>query len=263
MARLFDDAASQSLDVDATPVTAAPFTLAAWIRSDDAAIIQGIVFVGDKNVGTQFWSVEAVGTSPGDPIRFRVRSGATIVTVLTTTGYSVDTWHHVCAVESASNSRAVYIDGGSKATDTTNISPTGADRISVGRLGDSTPSDYFSGRIAWPAIWGVALNDDEVNGLARGIPPTRIRPQNLRSCWPLYGTASPEVNIWRDGVTYNLTVTGPTQADGPPRVGFPWPGVAGWRGAFAAAAVAVAPAVTPGDAWAGSVQRRRRSHKHF
>ena len=51
MARLFDDASSEYLHLGSTPVTAAPFSWAAWIYSDVANIDQTAVAITDTAGG--------------------------------------------------------------------------------------------------------------------------------------------------------------------------------------------------------------------
>ena len=215
MARLFDDASTEYMEKDAAPVTAYPLTMACWFYSDDAAADQGLMSIIDKDAPDQWLAaLHARGGIAGDPVRASVRAG-TQVNVVTTTGYSVNTWHHACGVFASTTSRDVFIDGDSKGSNTTSSSPSGVDRISVGRQGDSTPGNYMSGRIAEAAVWNVALNDFEIALLATpGITPNRIRPDNLRGYWPVWGLHSPEIDL--SGQGNSLTVNGATRADHAP-----------------------------------------------
>jgi hypothetical protein len=236
MARLFNDAASEILSVDQAAITAAPFTFCAWGYSDDATAAQCVISVGDKDTTNTRWALKFSGNAANDPVRFDVRGGGSQTEFATTTGYSVNTWHHVAAVEASATDHRVFIDGGSKGTSTTSVSPAGADRTSIGRLADGTGGQFFSGRIAHVAIWNVALTDDEILALARRLHPVRIRPGSLVGYWPV-GVGSPDPN-WAAGTTaLNMTVTGTTIADNPPIMS--WFGLGhGWRGAFAAPAPA-------------------------
>jgi hypothetical protein len=214
-ARTFDDASSQYLETDSTPVTSQPFTMACWFNSDDAATLYGLMFVGNKASNVEQWVLYASGTTGGDPVIFAARSIAGgIDDAQTTTGYTAGTWHHACGVEIGAASRAVYIDGGSKGTDVANNTPLGADRFSVGRYGDLSPSNYMSGSIFWPAIWDAALDDDEVAALAEGIMPCLVRPESLVT-W-IY-----DENDWDYLGGYDLTATNtPTTSAIPPAIKF-------------------------------------------
>lgn len=228
MARLFDDASSEYLEIDQAVVTAYPLTLAAWFYSDSTTIDQALVYVGDKDVGEEMQALRVSGAIGGDPIRaFSFRSGFSS-DAQTTAGYSANTWHHACAVFSAATSRAAYLDGGNKGTDTGNV-VIGAtyDRTSIGRRGDSTPDAYMSGHIAGAAVWNAALSDDEAAILAKGYSPLFVKPENLVAYWPLVRGLNDRVG------GYTLTASGTTVSAHPPVI-YPAPP------AFAMGAVAVA-----------------------
>lgn len=155
------------------------------------------------------------GNAAGDPLRAITWNAGTFALAATTSGYSVNTWHHGCAVFAAANSRTVYIDGGSAATETTSITPGSAPTsIAVGRFQSNAPSGYFSGRLAEVGVWSVGLNASEVAALARGISPRRVRPESLVGYWPIWGLHSPEIDLL--GGVRPMTVTGATQANHAP-----------------------------------------------
>ena len=122
MARLFDDASSQYLAVGSTPVTAAPFSMAAWFNSDSDALQQAIISVGDTAGATNYFTLQARGNTGGDPVQVHVREGATSAVASTSSGYSANTWHHAAAVFASSSSHAVYLDGANKGTNAEFIS---------------------------------------------------------------------------------------------------------------------------------------------
>lgn len=185
MARLFDDASSEYLRVESTPITGTPVTMACWFYSDTITQNQYLLSVGDKDVTSRFYGIRAGGGDAGDPvqaIRVAAEGGNTCAT---TTGYSANTWHHACGVYSADDAVAAFLDGGGKNTGGGTFTPAGWDSVSIATSSDSTPSFFTSGRIAEAALWNVALTDAEVAILAEGYSPLFVRPQNLMAYWPL------------------------------------------------------------------------------
>jgi hypothetical protein len=128
----------------------------------------------------------ANGGAAGDPLTVEI-DGPTAgpVSKNTSTGYSANTWHHACVVFSATNSRSVYLDGGGKATETTETGNPIVDRTGIGVVYRNTPAAYTDGRIAEAGIWNVALTDAEVAALANGVSPALIQPQSLKLYSPL------------------------------------------------------------------------------
>ncbi len=220
MARLFDDAATEYLELDSAPLTAYPFTMSCRFYSDDITANQTLCFIGDKDSETDFWRLAVLGAVGGDPIALQSNDGTT-ERADTSTGFSVNTWHHACGVAVSATDRSCFIDGGSEGTSTTSITPAGSDRISVGRGGKLTPNFYMSGRIAELGVWNVALSDAEVATLAKGFSPLFIQPHNLVAYWPLIRD---DDNDWIGG--FDLTATNtPTIAVHPPLVVHPaWQG---------------------------------------
>jgi len=186
MARLFDDGSSEYLDAGSSPSTSPPLTVAAWFYSDDATHdSQPIVAIGnDANDTTNFYRVHADSDGAVKAVAY---NDATLGVAATSTSWSADTWHHACGVFSATNSRAVYLDGGGKVTNSTSVTPT-VNKAMIGGLQYSDApafTPYFSGRICHAAIWSAALTDAEVALLAAKISPLLVRPQSLVAYWPL------------------------------------------------------------------------------
>lgn len=215
MARLFDNASSQYLNNAAALVTAYPWSFSGWFYSDDAAQGSQTLFsIGDISVTDQFWQV-FLGVS-GVPtfIRFRSKSGPSN-DADTTIAWVANTWHHVLAVATSATSRAVYLDGGSKGTNTTPSTPSGVDETRISRLCYSSDAGYFSGRLAEFMLWNAALTDDDAVSLATGISPISVKLQSGLAYWPLMGNLSPEPD-WLEN-KYNMTLNnGPTKGDHPP-----------------------------------------------
>lgn len=182
MARLFDDASTEYLGNVGAVVLAEPMTLAGWFYSDlDGG--QTIVSVGDS-AGTHYFGLQLRGQDGGDPVVAK-SFGSANVHASSTSGYSVNTWHHGVAVFAANDDRAAFIDGGNKGTESTASTVSTPDASSIGVSADSTPYGYFSGRIAEVGVWDAALTDVEVAILAAGYSPLFVRPQNLVAYWPL------------------------------------------------------------------------------
>ena len=88
------------------------------------------------------------------------------------------------AIFTSATQRRIF-DGANGANDTTNVTPTGLNRLNVGARYDSGAlGSFFPGTICDVAIWNAALTDEEAIVLARGTP-LMVRPGNLMFYAPL------------------------------------------------------------------------------
>jgi len=185
MARKFDDASSEYLERDSAPLTAYPFTMGCWFNSNDDKVDQTLIFLGDKDAPDEWWRIVAEGSGAGDPIRLLTRAGGGEENAASSTGYTVNTWHHACGRGVSATDRSAFIDGGSKGNDTVSLTPSNIDRVSIGRIGDISPDEFMSGSIAEAAIWNVALSDAEIAALGKGAHPFQFQPISIVSYWSL------------------------------------------------------------------------------
>jgi hypothetical protein len=182
MASSFTGAANSNIRCASTPVTAAPLTMACWFYSTNNTNAQIIMSICES-VDSDRFQLTAFGSLAGKNIACYVeQGGANDNTCLTSTGYTVNKWHHAAAVYSSSSSRSVFIDGGSKGTgNNTAYVPQSIDEILIAaRRANGTIGTPFFGLIAEVGIWNVALTDDEVLSLSKGFAPYLVRPRNLR-----------------------------------------------------------------------------------
>lgn len=164
--------------------TSAPLTLAVWFK---AASLHTAALLSINNGNTTNRFSIGCGSTGSVNVSTNAAQG------VSAGPWAVDTWNHCCGVITASNSRAVFLNGAGKATETTSATPSGLNRTAIGVHGTSTQNP-FAGEMREAAVWSVALSDDEVAQLARGIGPYAIQPANLVCYWPILGAASPEVD---------------------------------------------------------------------
>jgi hypothetical protein len=228
MARNFNGSSQLLTTATGFPTVSPPLTMAYWgyCTSNSHASV-GMSLGEFGAAGQSSIAVGMRGDAAGDPVRVgQVGSNGNVFPFAdTTSGYSINTWHHACGVFSSNTSRSAFIDGGSKATNTT--SPDGADNSNFASIGAqitrSAPSSlsytrYFLGRIAYPCIWNVALTDAEVLSLAKGVHPSLVRPEAITALWDLTGGFSPEPDRFKG---WNATLTGSPSAVDNPRILFP------------------------------------------
>lgn len=166
------------------PVSAVPFTVACWFRLEsnigmgiaglfDTATTNNYHFLGYNNTSTSIMARSAAGGTAND---------AQCLTAM-----SLATWYHCCASfdVTTGTDRAIYLDGGSKVTATTNRAAAGLDTFAIGRVQTSAPAQPADGMIAHLAVWNVILTDGEVLHLARGTDPRMVRSESLQGYWPM------------------------------------------------------------------------------
>lgn len=192
MARLFDDASSQYLDLASTPVTAAPFTVSAWVNTDVTGTQQVAVMISDVDAGTHYWYI---GNNASSQALFSVRAGGAGLNATTVNTMSNNTWHHYCGITASATDRKMRLDGdiANEGTETTSAVPASMDGIGIARRRTTAPGVYTSGSIAEVAIWDVALTDAENISLSKGVSPLLIRPASLVFYAPLQNSEDRDI----------------------------------------------------------------------
>lgn len=186
---------SQHVTVAPPPVTGTPLTMACVFACTNTAAWQDLMGLYNTGSGDHRISLSCQGGVGGDPLRIETDAGAK-TGALTTSGYTSGRWHVGTGVSAAPNSRAVYIDGGSKGTDATSLTPSGINILDIGRQGDASPGGYFEGTIALAAIWACAHTDDQVARFARdpyGLITAARRVSTFSALAPPAGAARPKV----------------------------------------------------------------------
>ena len=113
-------------------------------------------------------------------------------------------WWNALGLYVSTTSRTAYTNttAGVEATGSRNV--TGVNSLSIGRRGDGI-GNAFTGKLAEFAIWNAALTDAEINSLAKGFKPPRIRPQSLLYYVPLVRN----VQEVRSGITFTASANAP------------------------------------------------------
>lgn len=168
------------LTVTGLPATAAPFTVGLWFYATSTTTDQALWSATDSG-GNQLFIVWAGLTTAA--LSASVNANSSMVSATSGAVFAVNTWTHGCAVFASSTSRAAYLNGGNKGTETTSRTPTGIDRCHLGtyEAGGSfnTP---LNGRLSHVCVWNVAKSDQDV--VEMYDPATR---------WELYYTLGKRV----------------------------------------------------------------------
>ena len=230
MARLFDDAASEYLEKNVTVRDAEPLTMACWFNCDDTDN-NGFTFINGTSSGSA-WELRVLGT-----VSNRIRFVTNNVNTDSAAGgpfWTTGVWSHMAAVVVASTDRSVFLDGAAKITSTDDVSPATANELRISASSDS--AGFFSGSIAEPAIWDVALSDLEVGLLAKGLSPLFIQPDSLVFYAPLIR----DEDFDKIGGVSLSAINTPSVATHPPKIKRPAPPFISYPTAAAVAVEAVA-----------------------
>lgn len=197
----------------AAPVSAMPLTLACWAWSpvnNTFMNLMGLYNSGSaENRNCYKLQIESLGS-----IRAATGDATTEAFAEATIDIATSTWFHGAAVFTSATSRACLLNGASKGTNATSKTPASAPNRVIMGVGGGTPiatPHSSTGLIAEAGIWDVALTDEEIGLLAKGISPSNIRPGNLVSYMPL-------IRDVVDVVFGGLGVTGSLSAAAHPRV---------------------------------------------
>ena len=215
MARSFDRNFSQHLIYGGAPVTAAPMTFSALFDTYDTSVSQEIIAITNIAITDTMRIIYSTGSST---ILGISQVAGTDGVATATSSVSQNIWHHAAAVFTSITSRDIYLDGGSKGSNTTSVSPSGLASTKIAILNPLSNTVAFKGEIAEVAIWNVALTSAEISILASHYSPLFVRPQSLVAYWPIIGRTSPEIDIVGG---FNMTLANDPQPTAHPRIIYP------------------------------------------
>jgi len=156
---------------------APPFTCACWFQGDDVATQSSLLtFKAAGNDQNRM-------TVNGSKLQGFHWNGVSAAQAEPTPTLSAGTWYHGCYVEEGT-ARAVYLDGGNKATNATSRSPGAYTSFGISYL-ESGNEQRFNGRIGMVTVWDVALSDAEAASLGAGTHPSLVRPGSIVAHWDL------------------------------------------------------------------------------
>ncbi|KKN45306.1 hypothetical protein LCGC14_0684590 [marine sediment metagenome] len=224
MSRLFDDGATDRLYIDQA-VAGRPIAIVCRFNINDTSIFHALMGLGDKDTNDYFISMRAYPVGFAQKVSATEWNNPTTGVAVTSSGYTVNIWHHACAIFVSATDRRAFIDGANKGTNATNVSAINLDRTNIGVESKSTPANPVSGIIAEAAVydlsqWPGATDALKADGfekilpsLADGFTPPHF-PLGLIAYWPLIRGLNDKVG------GYNLTAVG-TAVSNHPRVILP------------------------------------------
>jgi hypothetical protein len=221
MALNFAAASTEYADrADLLGLTAVPFTFAVWFKPNGFAADHGLMSLGDTAVDNEFFRLRVDGTA----VRFDAAGGGGVATASSSAAATDAVWNHCAAVATTTTSRAAFLNGANKGTNTDSRDPFGSTltTFSIGRSAQATPQ-YTNGDLAEAAVWNVALTDDEVAALGKGVCPLLIRPTSLVAYWPLLkgsiNISTTTLDRWKN--RYDLTEGNTPTVSDHPRIYYP------------------------------------------
>jgi len=226
MSRLFDDVQFEYLQRNEAILSNTPLAMVCWFKSDDVLNAGTIISIFDKDADINYCRLHIRPEVSGNTIIAQSQDSGGNNFAETSTGHSVGTWHHGCAIFASSIDRRVFIDDGSKGVQTTSRTPINLDRINIGYMNDANPFQPLSGKIAEAAIYDLsaypgATDSDKADyfeanvlpSLAAGDLPSK-HTTGLEAYWS-FRTESLEDEA--DG--FDLTASGTSvDSDHPPMI---------------------------------------------
>lgn len=201
----------------ASPFTNGPITVLNWFRASNATFRFGAKWwLGEATdiqhnrrleydaggFNKRVFSQEQGTGNSGDPTNAQSQNAE---------GTAV-AWHMGVGKWINSTSRAAYIDGGSKGTDTISITVNTPNRMELGRRGGPTaPGGYFAGHLGYCLGWDADISDAEVIALYNSGSGTGVLPSApLKFAYDF--TVAPVGGVYSDltGNGFDLTVSGAT-----------------------------------------------------
>lgn len=159
---LFNGSLTQYLTVPSAILTDAPITIVAKYKCTKTGEVNAIAGIYDTAAFNGF----NLCISNTNVIRAYVYAGANNSYADSTSVISKDVTQTAEAVYASATSRAAYLDGSNKGTNTTSRTPTGLDTTFIGALHNGTGLYYlFDGYIECVAFYSEAFSDEQITAI--------------------------------------------------------------------------------------------------
>lgn len=157
------DGGADFVGQDANPMGGWPFTLITWAKTPIGAT-GSTFFVGDKD-STQDFCV--IGIDANGNAEARVLSAGLVRLATSISTVDDEGWHMLAGVFPDNSNRSIFVDGIFEDDHPVSIFNNSStyDRWNIGRRGDSSPSDYFTGNISVVIAFNRALTAAEIGRL--------------------------------------------------------------------------------------------------
>lgn len=146
------DGSTQFGRSDISVPTAPPLYFSTMARPANDTASANTMVVQNSGTDVDALAMLFAGATVGDPVQVGATGGGAFVGANTTTGYDANTWYNAAASFIASNSRAIWLNGGSAGTSATNRVPVGLNRITIGGFAGTTVVAQFPGRLAFTQV---------------------------------------------------------------------------------------------------------------
>ena len=132
MARTFTSGSSTWIyNSSGAPFTGPPFTISVWMYPT-SEVFNTLISVGTGGSNDNRQTLGLRTTVAGGANVIAQTRTTTNANAYSTTAYTTNKWQHACGVWASSSSRAAYLDGGGKGTDTTNLGPSAPNQTYIG-----------------------------------------------------------------------------------------------------------------------------------
>jgi hypothetical protein len=199
VARDFDGATQYGRYTVDVPKNGFPVTLAVRFNPDGAAGFLALLQMVDGG-GGEFLQLGTDGSS----LRSIAATGFVEEQVYAANGMNVGAWNSAVAIFNSSTDRTTILnaDFANQGTGTAASTPGTMTAVDLATYMGS--GNFFDGKLAEAAIWGVALSNSDVQAYHDGKSPLHIQRRQLLGYWPLIGKFSPEIDIM-NGRSFTLT----------------------------------------------------------
>ena len=189
MVPYFSSASSQYLQHAGAVVTAEAFSLVSWCLVNDIVSTYTPLSLGVSS-GTARHQIALVATD--QTLRASsINSVGTAADATATRSYVANEWVHAVAVYASATDRRMFLNGGSKGTNTTSITVSGLDRTTLGaRYSGGALGAYLNGRISDSRIYNKTLSDAEVYLLFDPATRWQLYYPLGRKSWMFVGKAA-------------------------------------------------------------------------
>ena len=200
-----------------------PFTIAFWMQTSNyypssvetTLWNQEWVYCGDGTQSAQYYALGIPTSPPGTATQVARNTTA----VFNNSPFTITNgaWHHVVGVYNSAASRVLYVDGIAANTNTVSVNMVGrCNRIGIGGLTRSSPTDEVNGGLADVGIWATNLSPQKValiNGLGVFEKLPLVNPA-IDALLGVYNAGSGTVQIGSDLWGYTNGLSGAVGSTG-------------------------------------------------